>query len=68
LGELLATVVELAEKWFDLLMNNLVRTNVATLGECLSTDVAAVWALSSVPSLVCLMRSVCVFNLPQYED
>ena len=35
-------------------MNNLVCANVATLGECLATDVAAVWSLSGVTPFMCL--------------
>lgn len=58
LGELLATVVELAGEWLDLLMDNLVCAYVAALSKCLSADVTAVWALASMPSLVRLLVSV----------
>lgn len=36
------------------MVNNLVCANVATLGECLATDVAAVWSLSGVTPFMCL--------------
>jgi hypothetical protein len=54
LSELFAAVVELAAEWLDLLVNDLVCSNVATLGKTLSADVTAVWTLPSVSPLVCL--------------
>jgi hypothetical protein len=52
LGKLLSAVIKLANKWFDLLMNNLVRTNIATLCKGFPTDVAQIWSLACVPSLM----------------
>lgn len=54
LSELLPAVVKLACEWLDLLMNNLVSTNISSLRKSLSTDIAAVRSLPSVPSFVCL--------------
>ena len=58
LSELFATVIKLACEGFDLKMDNLVRTNVAPLSECLATNVATIWSLSSMSPLMCLRRSV----------
>lgn len=55
LGELLAAVVELAGEWLDLLMNNLVGSNVAALGERLAADLAIVRPLPSVSPFVSLI-------------
>ena len=54
LSELLAAVIELACKGFDLLMDDLVCTNIASLGKRLATNFATVWSLSSMSPLVCL--------------
>jgi hypothetical protein len=54
LSELFAAVVELAAEWLDLLVNDLVCSNVATLGKTLPADVTAVWSLPSVSPLMCL--------------
>jgi hypothetical protein len=54
LSELLATIVQSAREGLDLLVNNLVGTNIATLRKGLAADVAAVWALSSMAPLMCL--------------
>lgn len=52
MGELLTTLVEAAEVRLGLLVNNLVSTNVSALGESLPTDVAVVWSLASMASLM----------------
>ena len=54
MSELLATVVYLAAEGLDLLVNDLVCTNVATLGECLAANAAAVWSFSGVTPFMCL--------------
>ena len=52
MSELLATVVQLTAEGLNLLVNNLVGSNVATLSECLAANVAAVGSLSCVTPLV----------------
>jgi len=54
LGKLLAAIVELAGKGFDLLVDNLVGAHISALSECLPADVAAVRSLSSVASFMSL--------------
>lgn len=54
LGELLATTLQLAGERLDVLMDDLVRANVAALSEGLAADVAVVWSLASVATLVSL--------------
>ena len=54
MSELLAAIVESARKRFNLLVNNLMRPDVATLSKSLATDVAVVWSLSSMSSFMCL--------------
>lgn len=54
MSELLAAIVESARKRFNLLVNNLMRPDVATLSESLATDVAVVRSLSSMSSFMCL--------------
>ena len=55
LGELLAAVVELAGEGLDLLMDNLVRSHVASLRESLATDLTVEGSLASMSSLMCLV-------------
>jgi hypothetical protein len=57
LGELFSTVFELARERLDLLVDDLMCPNVATLSKGLSADITAVRAFSGVPSLVRLWRS-----------
>ena len=54
LRELFATVIETTEVGLGLIMDDLVRADIPSLGESLSADFAVVWALSSVSSFVCL--------------
>ncbi len=54
LSELLATIIESTCERLDLLMHNLVSTNIAPLSKRLAANVAAVWSLSSVSPLMCL--------------
>lgn len=54
LSKLLATVVEFAGKRLQMLMNNLVCSNIATLRKSLATNVAVVWSLSGVTTLMSL--------------
>jgi hypothetical protein len=49
---LFTTVVEPAREWLDLLMHDLVCSNVAALGKGLAADVAVVRAFSRVSSLM----------------
>ncbi len=49
MGELLATVIKLAAERLDLLVNDFVCSHIATLSECLATDVAAVRPFTCVP-------------------
>ena len=60
LSELFAAVVELTSKRFDLLVQDLVCPNVATLGKGLSADFATVWSLASVSPSMCLIGLVYV--------
>jgi hypothetical protein len=61
LSELLSAVIQSARERFDLLVNDLVCTDVATLGKSLAADVTAVWSLSSMAPLMRLeMRSATV--------
>lgn len=52
LRELLAAVIELACEGLDLLVNNLMGSDIASLSECLSTDLASVWTFACVPALM----------------
>jgi hypothetical protein len=52
LSKLFPAVIQSARERFDLLVNNLVCTYIATLRKSLAADVAAVWALSSMASLM----------------
>jgi hypothetical protein len=54
LSELLAAVIKSASKWLYLLVDNFVCPHISTLREGLATDVALVWTLSSVTSLMSL--------------
>ena len=54
MSELLAAIVESARERFNLLVNNLMCPDVATLSKSLATDVAVVWSLSSMSSFMCL--------------
>lgn len=56
LGELLATVVKLAGEWLNLLVHDLMCSNVPTLCERLATDVTLVRAFAGMASFVCLMK------------
>lgn len=67
LRELLATVIKLASERLDLLVNDLVCSDVTTLSKSLAADVTAVRPLSRVASLVCLSRSVYVLNQRSME-
>jgi hypothetical protein len=57
LGELFAAIVETAQVWLRLIVHDLVSTNISTLSEPFSTDLALVWAFSSVSSFVSLQVS-----------
>lgn len=57
LSELLATTLQLTGEGLDMLMDDLVRANVAALSEGLAADVAVVWSLASVTTLVSLQVS-----------
>lgn len=52
MGELLATLVEAAKIRLGLLVDDLVSTNISALGESLPTDIAVVWSLAGVASLM----------------
>ena len=52
MSELLATLVKAAEVRLSLLVNNLVSTNVSALGESLPADLAVVWSLACMASLM----------------
>jgi hypothetical protein len=52
LGELLPTIIQSAGEGLDLLVNNLVCTNIATLCKCFAANIAAVRALSSMAPLM----------------
>jgi hypothetical protein len=52
LGKLLPTIIQSAGERLDLLVNNLVCTNIATLRKCFAADVAAIRALSSMAPLM----------------
>lgn len=52
LSELLAAIVKLAGEWLDLLVDDLVCPDIAALSKCLSTNITAVGAFSSMASLV----------------
>jgi hypothetical protein len=52
LRELLATLIEAAEIWLGLLMNDLVSTNVPTLGESFAANFALVWTFACMASLM----------------
>ena len=52
--KLLAALVKPAGERLDLLVNDSVRANVASLRKCLAADLALVRALAGVPALVCL--------------
>lgn len=54
LGELLATVIKLACKGFDLLVDDFVCANIASLSKGFAADIAAIGPLPSVSSFVCL--------------
>jgi hypothetical protein len=56
LSELLAAVIEPAGERLDLLMHDLVCTHVATMRKGLAADVATVWTLSCVASLMRLQN------------
>ena len=56
LGELLAAVVKPACEWFDLLVDDLVSADVASLGKCLAANLASVWSFPGMPPFVCLQR------------
>jgi len=56
LSELLSTIIKLASKWFDLLMNNLVCADISSLSKCFSTQLALVRPLSSVAALMSLVQ------------
>jgi hypothetical protein len=56
LGELFAAIVETAQVWLRLIVHDLVSTNISTLSEPFSTDLALVWAFSSVSSFVSLWQ------------
>jgi hypothetical protein len=58
LGELLAAVVQSASEGLDLLMDDLVRTNVPTLRKGFTTNVALIRAFTSVASLMSLVGIV----------
>jgi hypothetical protein len=62
LSELFAAVIELAAEWLDLLVNDLVCLNVATMCKCLSANVTTVWSLPSVSPLMYLPGLVLVSN------
>lgn len=57
LRELLATAFKLAGEGLDVLVHDLVRPYVATLGKRLTADVAVVWSLASVATFVSLVPS-----------
>lgn len=61
LSELLATTLQLTGEGLDMLMDDLVRANVAALSEGLAADVAVVWSLASVTTLVSLLWSDLAF-------
>jgi hypothetical protein len=61
LRELLAALVQLANEWLDLLMNNLVRAHIASLSKSLAADVAVVGTLASMTALVSLVKVSLVF-------
>ena len=54
LGELLAAVVKFACEGLDLLMNNLMGSDVPPLGESLATDLAIIRPFASVSPFMCL--------------
>lgn len=65
LSELLATVIELASERLDLLMNDLMRSYVATLRKSLAALVAVVRSLSGMATLVSL-RSLSAMGQASY--
>jgi hypothetical protein len=78
LCELLAAVVELAGERLDLLVDNLVCSDIAALCERLAADVTGVWPLAGVTALMCLCRVLAMsletevhfrtFKLPSCEN
>ena len=54
LSEQFAAVIESAEVGLGPIMNDLVGTYIAALGETFPTDLAVIWALSSMSSFMCL--------------
>jgi hypothetical protein len=57
LGEWLAAVIESADVWLGLIVDDLMGADIAPLSEFLSTDVARKWSLTSMASLVSLQSS-----------
>lgn len=55
LSKLLAAVVKLACEWLDLLVHDLVRSDIPTLCECFATYVTLVRPLTGMASFVCLV-------------
>lgn len=62
LSKLFAAVIKFAREGFNLLMDNLVGTDIATLGKGLATNVTAVRAFSSMTPLVGLQMVSCLFS------
>lgn len=54
LSELLAAIVKPARERFDLLVNDLVRPNIATLSKSFTANIAIVWSFPGVSSFMCL--------------
>ena len=68
MSELLATVVKLAGEGLDLLVHNLVCSNIAPLGKGFATNIATVGSFASVSSLVCLVILVCYVDEWQWKN
>lgn len=52
LSELLATFIQATEVGFGLVMHDLVRSDVASLGKSLSADFTLVWSFTGVSTFV----------------
>ena len=57
LGKWRAAVIESADIWLGLIVDDLMGADVAPLSEFLSTDVARKWSLTSMASLMGLQSS-----------
>lgn len=58
--KLLVAILKLTGKRLQLLVNNLVCADIASLGESLAANVAAVRLLTGMPTLMCLMKVIAI--------